>query len=578
MFTVTGELTEMTSRPTSPLLPCKRLDSKHLFEHDSPGTPQWRDDLEFEWQFEVDDHAAAERAVRALAEDLGLALAPSGDRRLLDQYLETADWAFHRAGYALRVRSRDGAAEATLKALVDQSDGPRIRREVSESLVGADRLALLTAAGPVTSRVRAVAGPRELRRLFTLRTHRRTFELRAAPAAGDPDARGPVLAELAFDETAVDPNGGGGGGAATSLRRLELELASGAALEAVEPLAAALARTPGLARASISKFGVGLAAAGLAPEAAPDLGPTDVDRSSRIGEVAYAAVRRQLAAYLANEPGTRLGDDIEALHDMRVASRRLRTALAVFGDALPRDLLALGDELGWVADALGEVRDLDVQLEWLRPLANGAAATPGGSPLLPVLELLEQHRDAARVRMLAALDSARHAILVDALTAKLRAGIGTPATAEGAAPALHAAPRLLRRRWKGLRRRADRLSARSPDADYHAARIRAKRLRYASEFVAELYGKPARRVVDALKRTQDELGRRQDATITIERLERLVAERSLPPAAVFAMGELAERERDAMRSINSAFPATYRRLRRRWRALDEALERGLEDA
>ena len=43
------------------------------------------------------------------------------------------------------------------------------------------------------------------------------------------------------------------------------------------------------------------------------------------------------------------------------------------------------------------------------------------------------------------------------------------------------------------------------------------------------------------------------------------------------MGELAERERDAMRSINSAFPATYRRLRRRWRALDEALERGLED-
>ena len=554
-----------------------------MTQHDSPGTPQWRDDLELEWQFEVDDHAAAERAVRAIAGDLGFVLAPSGDRRLLDQYLETADWAFHRAGYALRVRSRDGAAEATLKALADQTDGPRTRREVSESLVGADRLALLTAAGPVTSRVRAVAGPRELRRLFTLRTHRRTFELRAAPAAGGPDASGPVLAELALDETAVDPNGGRS--AATSLRRLELELASGAALESVEPLAAALARTPGLTRASISKFGVGLAAAGLEPEAAPDLGPTDVDRSSSSGEVAYAAVRRQLASYLANEPGTRLGDDIEALHDMRVASRRLRTAMAVFGDVLPRDLLALGDELGWVADALGEVRDLDVLLQWLRPLTSGAeaaahpsAATPEGSPLLPVLELLVQHRDAARARMLAALDSARHAILVDALTAKLRAGTDTPATPEGATPALHTATRLLRRRWKRLRRRAERLSARSPDADYHAARIRAKRLRYATEFVAELYGKPARRVLDTLARSQDELGRRQDATITIERLERLVAEQSLPPAAVFAMGELAERERDAMRSINSAFPATYRRLRRRWRALDKALERGLADA
>ena len=541
-------------------------------QHDAPGTPAWRDALELEWQFEVVDLVAAERAARAIAADLGLVLAPSGDRRLLDQYLETADWAFHRAGYALRVRSTGGVAEATLKALADQTEGPRIRREVSESLVGADRLALLTAEGAVTSRVRAVTGPRELRWLFTLRTHRRTFELRAAD--------GPVLAELALDETAIDANGGGAGSrAATALRRIEVELTSAAALTAVEPFAAALTRSPGLARARVSKFGAGLAAAGLAPEPAPDLGPADIDRSSRIGDVAYAAVRRQLATYLANEPGTRLGDDIEALHDMRVASRRLRTAMAVFGDVLPRDLLALGDELGWVADALGEVRDLDVQLAWLRPQAQAAnpaePAEAGASALQPVVELLERHREAARARMLAALDSARHAILVDALTAKLRAGTPTPASGT---LALHAAPRLLRRRWKPLRKRADRLGARSPDADYHAARIRAKRLRYATEFVTELYGKPARRFVAALKRTQDELGRRQDATITIDRLERLVADQSLPPAAVFAMGELAERERDAMRSINSAFPETYRRLRRRWRTLDAALERGRADA
>ncbi len=188
--------------------PAQGLDSWHVAQLDSPGTPAWRDDLELEWQFEVDDLAVAEHAARSAADDLGFMLAPSGDQRLLDQYLETADWAFHRAGYALRVRSRDGAAEATLKALADQTGGPRIRREVSESLVGADRLALLTAEGPVTARVRAVAGPRELRRLFTLRTHRRTLELRASPEAGGPDANGPdaggpVLAELALDETAV---------------------------------------------------------------------------------------------------------------------------------------------------------------------------------------------------------------------------------------------------------------------------------------------------------------------------------------------------------------------------------------
>ena len=287
-------------------------------QHDAPGTPAWRDALELEWQFEVDDLVAAERAARAIAADLGLVLAPSGDRRLLDQYLETADWAFHRAGYALRVRSTGGVAEATLKALADQTEGPRIRREVSESLVGADRLALLTAEGAVTSRVRAVTGPRELRWLFTLRTHRRTFELRAAD--------GPVRStRTAAVLVAVQP------------RRCAASRSSSPRPRRSPRSSRSPRRSraaPG-SRARVSKFGAGLAAAGLAPEPAPDLGPADIDRSSRIGDVAYAAVRRQPATYLANEPGTRLGDDIEALHDMRVASRRLRTAMAVFGDRPP---------------------------------------------------------------------------------------------------------------------------------------------------------------------------------------------------------------------------------------------------
>ena len=397
-------------------------------QQDAPDTPAWRDDLEVEWQFDVvagsgpDGSERTERTdqtepmVRAIAQDLGFTLVPTGEWRLLDQYLDTADWAFHRAGYALRVRGREGQAEATLKALADQTEGPRARREITESLVGADRLALLTAGGPVTSRVRAVTGPRELRRLFTLRTQRRTFEVCAAPDAGNgwPLRDSPVLAELAFDETTIEPSGSNSG-APYSLRRIELELAAPGALEAVQPLADALAQSSGLRRAVTSKFGAGLAVSGLAPEAAPDLGKTHVDRASRIGDVAYAAVRRQLADYLANEPGTRFGDDIEALHEMRVACRRLRIAMAVFGDVLPDDLRALSAELGWVADALGQVRDLDVQLEWLRPLATAELAPGEASPLLPVLELLERRREAGRAELLATLDSARHAIIIDAL-------------------------------------------------------------------------------------------------------------------------------------------------------------------
>ena len=524
--------------------------------------PEAQDELEVEWQFDARDLDAAASAVSELARALSLTVTPTGTRTLVDQYLDTPDWAFRRAGYALRVRNEDGRAEACLKAITSQSEGPRQRREICEPLVGPDRLALVTAEGPVTERVRAIAGPRELRRLFTVRTRRGRLELR------DGDE---LLAEVALDATAIEPNGHG---AARTLQRVELELESPAAYDRVEALALALGERHDFGRAAISKFGAGIEAAGLEVAPDPDLGPTDIDAVSTIGELAYAALRRQLAAYLVNEPGTRLGEDIEALHDMRVASRRLRSAMQIFADALPPDLLLLGDELKWVADALGEVRDLDVQLEWLRAeaAAHPDATDEAGSPLDPVVDRLEQHRVEARQRMLAALDSARHAILIDALSARLRTGDVRAGT--GDAPALEAAPRLVRRPWKRFRRRAERLRRRSPDADYHAARIRAKRMRYAAEFVADLYGKPARRLIREAKRVQDELGRRQDATVTIERLRRIALEEPLPASAIFAVGELAERERETMLGISGAFPDHYRELRRRWKRLDAALAAG----
>ena len=80
----------------------------------------------------------------------------------------------------------------------------------------------------------------------------------------------------------------------------------------------------------LSKFRTGLAAAGLSPAGAPDLGPTEIDASMTTGEVAFAILRRHFATMLAHEPGVRLGEDPEELHDMRVATRRLRAALKLY--------------------------------------------------------------------------------------------------------------------------------------------------------------------------------------------------------------------------------------------------------
>ena len=517
------------------------------------------DGLEIEWQFGVDDFDAAERALRTCAVALDLTLTPSGTRLLLDQYLDTTDWAFHQAGFALRVRDADGAREATLKAFGEQSDGPSRRREINEPLGDGDGEGLLARSGPVTSRVRAVVGAGELHELFSLRTERRTFDVHAAGVL-DP------IAEVGFDATEVEPDGA----ASRSLRRVELEVADHRALATVEQLAVALQRSQGFEAVSGSKFAAGLAATGRSPAGGPDLGPSRVGSASTLGEVAYAALRRQFAAALANEPGTRLGEDGEALHDMRVATRRMRSALSVFAGALPPAVRALRGELRWVADALGEVRDLDVQIEWLREeAAASGVGGAAGSGLMPVIEWLEAQRGAARARMLGSLDSPRYRSLVETATARLRAGDTTPA---GSAPAVHVAPPLLRKRWRRLNRLAKRLGPASPDDAFHDARIRAKRIRYTTEFTARLYGNGSDDFIGALKAAQDGLGRRHDATIAVELLERIGVEKPLPPATVLVVGELAERERAVVRSISASFPGAHRELRSEWRRLRPLLE------
>src|SRR6202012_5072817 len=100
--------------------------------------------------------------------------------------------------------------------------------------------------------------------------------------------------------------------------------------------------------------------------------------TSTRGDVAFAALRRQLAVLRAKEPGTRLGEDPEELHDMRVATRRLRAALSLFEAVLPVRARVFRADLGWLARLRGAVRDLDVQLENLAAMSFSEAEVAFG--------------------------------------------------------------------------------------------------------------------------------------------------------------------------------------------------------
>jgi CHAD domain-containing protein len=306
----------------------------------------------------------------------------------------------------------------------------------------------------------------------------------------------------------------------------------------------------GLRPTSISKYEAGLYATGLSPDGVSELGPTGVDPSMSEGEVAFAVLRRQFAEMQAHESGTRLGEDPEEVHDMRVATRRMRAAMKVFEGTLPERAKWFREELRWVANALGEVRDLDVQMGRLEAWKQGTGEE-SSEFLDKILDVMKKRRAEARKDMLEVLDSGRYERLESSFAEMLRRGPGAErelAESDGHDPAREpvtaASPALLLsryRKWSKAARRLDETS--SPEA-FHDLRKKGKRLRYALEFVSEVYGKPVQRLVKPLKALQDDLGQHQDAIVAAGHLRGLGTKTGgtrISRGVAFTMGVYSER-------------------------------------
>ena len=130
----------------------------------------------------------------------------------------------------------------------------------------------------------------------------------------------------------------------------------------------------------------------------------DIAPDATFVEAAHTSLRQQLHEMMFNLDGTRQGDDIEALHDMRVASRRLRAALSVFAAAFPPKPFALIEkEVAKTTDALGAVRDGDVQIEFMQS-AIDAAPESEKVGLLAFTDHLKHERDRERVLLVKELN------------------------------------------------------------------------------------------------------------------------------------------------------------------------------
>jgi CHAD domain-containing protein len=289
---------------------------------------------------------------------------------------------------------------------------------------------------------------------------------------------------------------------------------------------------------------------------------------SPAGQVVLAYLHEQTRALEALDPMVRR-DEPDAVHQMRVATRRLRSTLRTYR-RVTGDAGHLAGELRWLGGVLGEARDAEVLAGRLR---SALADVPAEQVIGPVQARIRIHfapvAAQAREAVLAVLDSERYASLLDELG---RLTDEPPDRPWAAKPAADVLPRAVRRSLRKTARRMDRAERAAPgpaaDAALHQARKAAKQTRYAGEVAEPAIGKDAGRLTRQVKKVQSLLGDHHDAVIARQQERGLGMEAHLAGENAFTYGLLYQREAEAAGQLRAralkAWKKASRPRYRRW--------------
>jgi CHAD domain-containing protein len=537
---------------------------------------------EIELKYRVTRPATGERLITA--ERIGPLVAGGARGRtthMEDRYVDTADGALARAGYAVRLRQSGASTIVSIKSLAStDGHGGAVRREELEG--PADRTA--PARDWPTSDARALviehAGDAALVDRITVRQVRRKRVVKA----------GLTRVELSLDDVEVVD----GGEVVGTFTEFEAELRKGDEAVFIE-LAATLDGEAGLTRSTESKLAVALAMAAATsggngagrpepasgdadpvppsaerasaePPAARDPGPDEepvaaarltagktpgVTADDHVAEAGRKVLRFHLARMIEYEPGTRSGERAEDLHKMRVATRRQRAAWRVFGESFrDRRTRRYRRGLREVAGRLGAVRDLDVLLE-AADVYRADLPTTEQRALEPLLAAWRAHRDDARALLIRELDSDGHRRWLDDYVDFVRTE-GASVLTVGPVQPHRIRDTAASRIWlayEGVRGYEPVL--RWADVEtLHDLRIAGKWLRYTLEFVREALGPESGVLIARVTALQDHLGLMHDADVSASLARTFLVEHGadLSVRESTAIGRyLVDRERETAR-------------------------------
>ncbi|MEU8226972.1 CYTH and CHAD domain-containing protein [Kribbella sp. NPDC048915] len=463
--------------------------------------------LEIETKYDVD----ADVILPALHELPGVArVAQPVELNLEAVYYDTAD--LDLAAHKITLRRRTGGEDDGWHVKFPSSSG---RLEVRHPLGRSTRSVPIA----VVRTVRVIARDRPLVPVVTLRTRRIVHRLL--------DESGAVLAEVADDQvtaTALD-------GEPESWREWEVELVDGdlALLEHAGELLQSAGARPAQGPSKLARA--------LGDRVRVD--EWELPSKPRTSDLFLAYARAQVQAIRERDPEVRR-DVPDSIHKFRVATRRLRSALATYRPVIDREAGdALRAELKWLAGELGVARDTEVQREHF---ASAVAEQPVELVMGRVAGRIDDHLRAVyregRAGALAALESTRYFRLLDALDALVAS---PPVTGENRKARKQVGSLLAhdyRRMRKAVRRSEAASSVTDQDHELHEVRKAAKRLRYAAESAVPVLGDQASDLAARAEEVQSVLGEHQDSVVSRDLLRQLALQVFAEGGNTFTYGRL----------------------------------------
>ncbi|HYL07798.1 MAG TPA: CHAD domain-containing protein, partial [Candidatus Udaeobacter sp.] len=362
------------------------------------------------------------------------------------------------------------------------------------------------------------------------------------------DASGARVAEVVDDEVSVRD----GRRVAARFREIEVESSGENGSDGI--LAPLVMRLRGAGAGAPDPTPKYVRALGPRAHEPPEVAADAVAPDAAAKDVIKSAFAESVASLLHHDPVVRTGGDPEAVHQARVATRKLRSNLRTFSPLLDPDWTEpLRSELGWLAMGLGAVRDREVLLERLRERAASLPHADSRSASA-LLKLLEQEIEGLRRKLMVDLDSQRY---VDLLERLVDAAHSPKTTPEADQPASAILPSLAATPWRRLRSAVKQLPEIPTDPELHRIRILAKRARYAAEAVAPVIGAAAAAFAKAAARLQTVLGDHQDAVTA----QAWLRSARVTGRKAFVAGELIALERLDAEDARARWPKV-------WKALD----------